>query len=212
MLSKYLKLIETATEESGFEPRMLLISTSLMIASAYSFDPYVSLAIIAISYLFSPKKALSATLASLPFIALIALFSYRALTALAIVCMGSLIYGTPPEEFGYALMYFRVPPRIANSVSVSMRMFRLAVTDLERVCEVVGFEGLRGFKRYSRILRAISVISVLRALSLSEVLYSRGFNFDRRIVVKRRPKGRDIALLIASLAIFIYTYPIRSAL
>jgi len=212
MLSRYLKLIDEATESAGFEPRTLLISTILLVISAYSFDPYVSAFVIIVSFVFGFRKAVSAILAASPFLILLSVLSYKVVTAVALVCVGSLIYGTTPEEFGYALSYFRIPAKISNSIVVSMRMFRILVKDLERIYESVKMEGTSWFSRYRNLLKALTLTAMLRALSISEALYSRGFRFDSRVYITRSPGRRDYALLIASLSLFLYTYLIRNAL
>ncbi len=214
MLSSYLRLLETALEHSDLEPRLGLISALILCASAYSFRIDVAFAVISVSIAFSPRRVFACLVASLPFIAFFAVVSLllggleKLATVVALVCAGSLLCGVQPEKFGYALMSFGIPPRIANSIVVAMRMFQLAVRDIRMTSEALSFE--RG--SYLKLLRAFTAVLVLRSIAISEVLYSRGFDFDRRITLCERPKAKDWALLSLSILVAIYTCLTRSAL
>ncbi len=214
----YLKLIEIALEESDFEPRICLVSVLILCISAYSFRIDVALVIIFLTFLFNPKKTLAGLLASTPFIAFFGLISFvlggleKILTVIALICIGCLLYGIQPEKFGYSLMYFRIPPKLAHSISIAMRMFQILVRDLRLTSEALRLSGVKGFEYYVKLMKAFSAITVLRAFAMAETLYSRGFNFDRRIIRCEKPKLKDWSLLLLSILIACYTYLIRNAL
>jgi energy-coupling factor transporter transmembrane protein EcfT len=157
-------------------------------------------------------------LASAPFIAFFGLISFvlggfeKTLTVIALICIGCLLYGIQPEEFSYALMFFRIPPKLAHSIAIAMRMFQILIGDFRLTSEALKVSGIKGLGYYVKLLKAFSAVTVLRAFAMAETLYSRRFDFDRRIVRCRKPKPKDWILLALSTLIFCYTYLIRNVL
>ncbi len=218
MFSKYLRLVETALEDSDFEPRTCLISVLILTISAYSFRIDIAFTIILLTFAFNPKKTTAGLLASTPFMLFFAFASFilggfeKIPTVIALICIGCLLYGIQPEKFSYALMFFRVPPKLAHSIAIAMRMFQILIRDFELTSEALRLSGAGGFSYYFKLPKAFSAIAVLRAFTMAEVLYSRGFDFDRRIVKCENPKLRDWLLLALSISIACYTYLTRNAL
>ncbi len=203
---------------NGFEARTCITSSLILTLSVYSFRIDVALLVIALTLVASPRKTLRFLSITLPFtipfvLAAFLLGGVRKIpTVFALICVGSLLIGIQPERFGYALMYFRIPPRFAYSISIAVRMFHVLVEDTRRIVELLRTEKLGRFEFVSRLLKSLSAIAVLRAISMAEVLYSRGIDLDRRVIVCERPKLRDYALLLSSISILLYTYLTRSGL
>ena len=145
----YLKLIEIALEESDLEPRTCLISVLILCISAYSFRIDVALAIILLTFAINPKKTLAGLLASIPFIAFFGLISFvlggfeKILTVIALICIGCLLYGIQPENFSYALMFFKIPPKFAHSIAIAMMMFQILIRDLKLTSEALRLSGAK---------------------------------------------------------------------
>ncbi len=217
-LSSFLRFAEEALKESDIEARIGFVSVIMLSLAVYSFDLAVAMAVIAVSFAFCPKKVAFGLLASLPFVAFFALASLilggfeKTLSIIALISVGCLLYGIPPEDFAYSLMFFRFPARFAHSISIAMRMFQVLIRDLRFTSEALKLSDVGGFRYYSKLLRAFSAITVLRAISFAETLYSRGFDPNRRIVRTKKPKVKDWILLIISTLILCYTYLVRSAL
>jgi len=215
---RFWSCLEIALKESNLEPRIGLLSVLILCISTYSFRIDVALAVILLTLAFNPKKTLAGLFASIPFIAFFAFISLilggleKIPAVIAFVCIGCLLYGIQPEDFGYALMYFRIPPKFAHSIVIAMRMFQILIRDLRLTSEALKLSEIRGFGYYVKILKALSAIAVLRAFAIAETLYSRRFDFNRRIVRCKKPKLEDWILLVFSILILCYTYLTRNVL
>ncbi len=211
------RYLETALSKSNLEPRIGLISVLILCISAYSFRIDVALAVIMLTLAFNPRKTLAGLFALIPFLTFFAFVSLflggfeKIPTMIALVCVGCLLYGIQPEEFSYALMYFRIPPKFAHSIAIAMRMLQILIRDFRLTSEALRLS-FKGFGYYIKLLKAFSAITVLRAFAMAETLYSRRFDFDRRMVRCRRPELRDWILLTLSVLILCYTYLTRSVL
>lgn len=218
MFWNYLKLIEIALEESGLEPRIGLISVLILCISAYSFRIDSALAIILLTLIFNPRKTLAGLITSIPFVIFFAFVSFilggfeKIPTVIALICIGCLLYGIQPEDFSYALMFFRIPPKFAHSIAIAMRMFQILIRDFKFTSETLKLSEIGGFGYYVKLLKAFSAITVLRAFAMAETLYSRKFDFSRRVVRCKKPKFKDWTLLVLSILILCYTYLTRNAL
>ncbi len=203
-------------KSSSFEPRTCILSVFILMISAYSFRIDTAFAISLATLLFNPRNTLKGLKLSLPFLLFFAIISLllggfeKIPTVISLVCIGCLLSGISAEEFGYTLMGIGVPPRFANSIIVAMRMFQIILRDFELSIEALKVS--REKRYYLKLLRVLTSIAVLRAFSVAEALYSKGFDFDRKVVRFRKPEIRDYLLLLTSIAIFCYTYPIRSVL
>jgi energy-coupling factor transport system permease protein len=170
----------------------------------------VSLVVTAIAVVFSRGKVLVGLIFSAPLIALFALWSFllggveKIPTFIALIAVGFLVIGLKPEEIAYAMMYFRIPPKIAYAICIAMRLLRIAITDLQDISTVLSIES-RGLKRYAKLLKALTSILVLRSFSIAESLYSRSFDLNKRIVLVRNPNTIDWLLLVSSTAVFVYS-------
>ncbi len=203
-------------KSSSFEPRTCILSVILLTLSAYSFRIDTALAITLVTLIFNPKRTLKGLKISLPFLLFFAVISLllggfeKIPTVISLVCIGCLLNGISAEEFGYTLMGIGVPPKFANSIIVAMRMFQIILRDFELSTEALRVNGERRY--HLKLLKVLTSIAVLRAFSVAEALYSKGFDFDKKVVRFRKPEVKDYLLLLLSIAIFCYTYPIRSVL
>lgn len=201
-----------------FEARTCLISSLLLTFPLYTFRIDVALVVIALALVINYRRTVFCIKLSLPFLGFFCIVALllgglsKIPTILALVCVGSFLLGVQPEKFGYALMYFRIPPKFAYSVSLAVRMFHVLMTDMKNIVELLRLEELGKLGFIMKLLKSLSAIAVVRALSIAEVLYSRGFDFDKRIVMCDPPKAKDFALLLASISILLYTCLTRSVL
>ncbi len=195
----------------NLEARITLVSIFLLCSSLHSFRLDVSLVVTAIAVVFSRGKVLVGLIFSAPLIALFALWSFllggveKIPTFIALIAVGFLVIGLKPEEIAYAMMYFRIPPKIAYAICIAMRLLRIAITDLQNISAVLSIES-RGFKRYAKLLKALTSVLVLRSFSIAESLYSRGFDLNKRIVLVRKPNLIDWLLLVSSTTVFVYSF------
>ena len=195
----------------NLEARITLVSIFLLCSSLHSFRVDVSLVVIAIAVVFSRGKVLVGLMLSTPLIVLFMLWSFllggieKIPTFIALIAVGFLVIGLKPEEIAYALMYFRIPPKIAYAICIAMRLLRIAITDLQNISAVLSIES-RGFKRYAKLLKALTSVLVLRSFSIAESLYSRGFDLNKRIVLVRKPNLIDWLLLVSSTTVFVYSF------
>jgi CBS domain containing-hemolysin-like protein len=170
----------------------------------------VSLVVTAIAVVFSKGRVLVGLVFSAPLIAFFALWSFllggieKIPTFIALITVGFLVIGLKPEEIAYALMFFRIPPKIAYAICIAMRLLRIAFTDLQNISAVLSIES-RGFKKYAKLLKALTSVLVLRSFSIAESLYSRSFDLNKKIVLVRRPNLIDWLLLASSIAVFVYS-------
>lgn len=201
-----------------FEARTCLISSFLLTFTLYTFRIDVALVVIALALAINHKRTIYCLMLSLPFLGFFCIVAFllgglgKIPTVLALICVGSFLLGVQPEKFGYALMYFRIPPKFAHSVSLAIRMFHILIEDMRRIMELLRLEELGKLEFITRLLKSLSAIAVVRALSIAEVLYSRGFDFDSRIVMCDPPKAKDYVLLLSSISILLYTCLTRSVL
>ena len=214
MISSGFRLLRDALESSDLEARCGLVSVIILSLSAYTFRVDTAILIILLTLVFCPKKVLCGLLFSLPIISFFAVTSYlfgglgNLPTVVALLCIGFLLYGITPEEFAGALMYFRFPTSFSHTIALAVRMFHIIVTDFERISEAL--KGERGY--YLKLLKALTAVTIVRAFTMAEALYAKGFDFDRRVIVCRRPKFRDYALLLSSISILLYTCLTRNGL
>ncbi len=214
MISSGFRLLEKALESSDLEARCGLLSVILLSLSAYSFRKDTAILIILLAFAFCPKKILYGLIFSTPVIAFFAITSYllggfsNLLTVVALLSIGFLLYGIIPEEFGSALMYFKFPPSFSHTIALAVRMFHVLIVDFERIAEALKGERMYHFK----LLKALTAVALIRALTIAEALYAKGFDFDRKVIVCRKPKAKDYALLICSISILLYTCLTRNAL
>ncbi len=192
------------------EARTTLLSIFLLCSSLHSFRLDVSLLVTAIAVLFSRGRVLVGLVFTSPLIAFFVLWSLllggieKIPTFIALITLGFLVLGLKPEEIAYALMFFRIPPKIAYAICISMRFLRIAFTDLQNISSVLSIES-RGFKKYANLLKAFTSVLILRSFSIAESLYSRGFDLNKRIVLVRKPKVVDFILLTCSICVFIHS-------
>ncbi len=196
---------------SDLDARFVIISIPLLSLSLHTFRWDTALIVIAIVTFFTRGRALIGLLYTSP---LIVIFSFWSLlfggfflipTVVALFSIGFLSVGLTAEEIGYALMYFRFPPKIAYSLCFSMRFLRLSIVDLQNVLDVLSLENVRGFRYYLHLLKALTSLMILRAFSTAVSLYSRGFDLDRRIVFVKKPGLWDFGILLCSILCLMYS-------
>ena len=195
---------------SNLEARTTLVSVLLLCSSLHSFRLDVSLIVTAIAIVFSRGRVLIGLKFFIPLIALFVLWSFllggidKLPTLVALIAIGLLVVCIKPEDIAYALMYFRIPPKIAYSICIAIRLLHIAFVDLRNISAVLSIES-RGLKRYVKLLKAFTSLLILRSFSIAESLYSRGFDLDRKIILVRKPKIIDWFLLSVSLFIFLWS-------
>jgi len=195
----------------NLEARITLVSIFLLCSSLHSFRLDLSLIVTAIAVVFSKGRVLVGLVFSAPLIALFALWSFllggveKIPTFIGLIAVGFLVIGLKPEEIAYALMYFRIPPKIAYAICIAMRLLRISVVDLQNISAVLSIES-RGFKRYAKLLKALTSVLILRSFSIAESLYSRSFDLNKRVVLVRKPNLIDWLLLISSTTVFAYSF------
>jgi len=195
----------------NLEARITLISIFLLCSSLHSFRLDVSLVVTAIAVVFSRGKVLIGLTFSAPLIAIFVLWSFllggveKIPTFIALIAVGFLVISLKPEEIAYALMFFRIPPKIAYAICIAMRLLRIAFTDLQNISAILSIES-RGLNRYTKLLKALTSVLVLRSFSIAESLYSRDFDLNKRIVLVRKPNLIDWLLLVSSATVFVYSF------
>ncbi len=207
-----LRNISYGLQEGGLEGRCALLSAFFLSISVHLSDmsPHVALSVMAISGLASRGRNLRLVAGFSPFFILILLsglffsFEYSIISALAfaaIISSGAVIFSSRISEITGALIYFKVPERFVSLIQLGLSIMPVLVRDLQEIIFVIDERGLR---RYERILKAFISTAVLRAMSLSESLYSK--NYTGRIVFQMRsPEKRDIMLLSVSSLLFLST-------
>ncbi len=194
---------------SNLEARITLISVLLLCSSLHSFRVDVSLIVTVIAVVFSRGRVLIGLKFFIPLITLFIFWSFllggidKLPTLIALIAIGLLVMCIKPEDIAYALMYFKIPPRIAYSICIAIRLLHISLIDLRNISAVLSIES--GLSKYVKLLKALTSVLILRSYSIAESLYSRGFNLDRKVVLVRKPKLFDWLLLVSSIAVFIYS-------
>jgi len=96
------------------------------------------------------------------------------------------------------LMFFKFPKKLVSTIQLAVSIFPLLVNDLNEISEVIDA------RDYKKILKAFVSTSILRALSISEALFSKNFDYNP-IYEIRSPERKDITLLLLSLLLFLST-------
>ncbi len=192
------------------EGRICLISAILLSLSVYlsSMALEVSLLIIALTAAITSGRSLRILKALIPFYILFAttaiFFGFQAVKSLlafmAVISAGTLIYSTSIGEISGALLYFKLPQRFVSIISLAISMLPLVVSDFDNIREIYASRGIAG---YYRLLKAFTSTTILRAISISESLYSKSFSY-RAVGDLRRPDLKDLAIFLLSAAILIY--------
>lgn len=200
--------------EGELEGRCSLLSAILLSLTVHTsgFNPIHSLAVVMASTYFSYGRNLRLILSLSPFILLVLIsgvfFSYEyslssSLAFAAVISAGAIVYSSRISEIGGAMVFFRIPERFVVVVQMAVAILPLLANDLRNVWLVT--EG-RGMKRYARAMKAFVSTAILRALSMSESLYSKSFRYHAVFAV-RRPDGKSILMLGISLLLFSSTLP-----
>lgn len=198
--------------EGELEGRCAITSALLLSLTVHvsGFSPLHSLAVILLSTYFSSGRNLRLILAFSPFFVIILLsgiffsFEYALASALAfagIISTGAIIYSSSISEIGGAMVFFRVPERFVAVVQMAVAILPLLANDLKEAWFVTWG---RGMDRYARTLRAFISTAVLRALSLSEAMYSKSFAY-RAVFSLRKPDARSVSILGISALLFLST-------
>ena len=207
-----LRNVSFALREGDFEGRCALISAVLLSLSIHisALNPAVSTVVIVLTGFVSKGNNFRLISGFLPFFILILLsgilfsFKYSLISALAfagIISTGSVVYSSKISEICGALIYFRVPERFVSLVYLALSIMPVLVNDLR---EIIFAMNERGFKKYEKVLKAFVSTAILRAISLSESLYSK--NYRGKAVYQIRSPGRtDIILLSVSFLLFLST-------
>ncbi len=207
-----LRNLSYALQEGDFEGRCALISALLLSLSVHlsGFNPHVSAVVILISGFVSRGKNLRLIAAFTPFFVLIILsgllfsFEYSLMSSLAfaaIISAGVVVYASRISEVAGAMIYFKVPERFVSMIQLGLCVMPVLVNDLQEIMFVMDAKGLR---RYENALKAFISTAILRALSLSESLYSKNYR-NRCVFMLRSPEKKDITLLSVSFLLFLST-------
>ncbi len=190
------------------EGRTCLISAALLSASVYvsSMNWLVSLAVISLSIAVTYGRALKLLAGLLPFyllfgisIVFTGLYGVKTFLAfLALVSAGGVVYSTSVNELAGALLFFRVPKRAVSILTIAVSMLPMLLEDFQNVREL--YQG--GVSRYYVLLKAFVSTAILRAISMSESLYSKNYTY-RTFGKLRRPDKKDVLVVVASAAIFV---------
>jgi energy-coupling factor transport system permease protein len=194
----------------GREGRVCLTSAVILSLSVYisAMAIEVSLLIITLSAIVTSGRSLKVLKAFLPFYVFFAItaifFGFQVVKSLlafmAVISAGALIYSTNIKEITGALLYFKVPQRVVSVVSLAISMLPLLVSDFNNIREIHNSKGIKG---YYRLLKAFTSTTILRAISISESLYSKSFSY-RAVGELRQPEIKDIAVFLLSVLILIY--------
>ncbi|WP_202320498.1 hypothetical protein [Archaeoglobus neptunius] len=193
------------------EGRICLISAIILSMSVYisSMAPETSIFTIVLSSIYTKGRSFRLLKAFIPFLILFALssvlFGYHVLLSflafIALISAGSLIYAANLSEIGGALLYFKFPKKFVSIIYLAVSMIPLLVSDFRNVWEI---HEQRGFFGYYRLLKAFISTAILRAISISESLYSKGFNYAASGVT-RKPGRSDLTLLALSVLILLHS-------
>ncbi len=204
-----IKRLQAALREGNLEGRCSLISVFLLSLSIYisSFSLAICFVALMISIYFTKGRSLKTVTAFIPFYVLIMIsgfffdlrYAVRTTIAFAtLLSVGTLIYSSKIEEIAGALMFFKFPKKLVSTIQLAVSIFPLLVNDLNEITEVIDA------KDYKKILKAFVSTSILRALSISEALFSKNFDYNP-IYEIRSPERKDITLLLLSLLLFLST-------
>ena len=204
-----IKRLQAALREGNLEGRCSLISFFLLSLSIYisGFSLAICFIALMISIYFTKGRSLKTVTAFIPFYVLIMIsgfffdlrYAVRTTIAFAtLLSVGTLIYSSKIEEIAGALMFFKFPKKLVSTIQLAVSIFPLLVNDLKEISEVIDA------KDYKKILKAFVSTSILRALSISEALFSKNFDYNP-IYEIRSPERKDITLLLLSLLLFLST-------
>ena len=207
-----IKRLQAALREGDLEGRCSLISVFLLSLSIYisGFSLAICFVALMISIYFTKGRSLKTVTAFIPFYVLIMIsgfffdLRYAVKTTIAfatLLSVGTLIYSSKIEEIAGALMFFKFPKKLISTIQLAVSIFPLLVNDLKEISEVIDAKGL---EYYTKILKAFVSTSILRALSISEALFSKNFDYNP-IYEIRSPERKDITLLLLSLLLFLST-------
>uniref|UniRef100_A0A7C4W3Q8 Energy-coupling factor transporter transmembrane protein EcfT n=1 Tax=Geoglobus ahangari TaxID=113653 RepID=A0A7C4W3Q8_9EURY len=208
--------LQAALREGDLEGRSSLISVFLLSLSVYisGFSLVICSLALMITVYFTKGRSLKTVTAFAPFYVLIMIsgfffdigYAIKVTIAFAtLLSVGTLIYSSKIEEIAGALIFFRFPKKLVSTIQLAVSIFPLLVNDLKEISEVID---ARGLEYYKKILKAFVSTSILRALSISEALFSKNFNYNP-IYEIRSPKRKDITLLLLSLLLFLSTVPLN---
>lgn len=196
------------------EGRTILVSAMILSLSVYlsSMALEVSIATIILVATITTGRSLKVLKAFLPFYTFFAItaifFGFQAIKSLlafmAVLSAGALLYSTDYKEIAGALLFFRVPQRAVSIISLGITMLPLVLNDFSNIKQIYRLEGIMG---YYKLLKAFTSTTVLRAMSISESLYSKNFSY-KAVTEIRRPDLKDFAVMLLSVLILVYSYAI----
>jgi len=215
-----LKNLREGFKSGDLEGRTAVLSSILLSITIHfsSFNPLYSLSVILLSSIFSRGGNFRLILGFSPFILAIILsgfffsieFSIKSALAFAgIISTGAILYSSKISEISSALISLKIPERFISIVTIAISILPLMVYDMNEISFVVRERGMR---RYIKMLKAFVSTSILRAISLSEALYSKNFNY-KAVHHSRKPRIKDFILLKLSFLLFLSTLlPVRLSL
>ncbi len=188
------------------EGRCALLSASLLSISVYVSGMAFEVSLIAtlISLLVTKGRSLKLLKAFSPFYILFAVTAFfvgfsalkSLLAFLAIISAGSLVFSSQPTEIIGALKFFKFPEKLVSVLQIALSMLPVILSDFENVKSLYG-------KSYYRLLKAFVSTAILRAISSSESLYSKNFQYKAGGKT-RKPEKTDYILLLVSILVLIY--------
>ncbi len=202
------ELLREGLRGGNREGRTCLLSAILLSGSVYisSMNWLTSSVIVVFSIIATRGRALKFLAGLLPFYVLFGIsivftgiHGVKALLAfLALISAGSMVYSTNINEIAGALLFFRIPKKVVSVLTLAISMLPMLLEDFQNVREL--YQG--GVSKYYRLLKAFVSTAILRAISLSESLYSKNFTY-RAFGTIRRPDKKDVAIVTASAVIFV---------
>ncbi len=199
-----MKFSSFAMRSSRFEARTVLVSLLFLSTSLLSFKLLISLIVLILSLVFNIRIIKTLT-KFLPLILIYLLFSIlfggfsKFPTFVSILSLYLFLHNSDVEELSSSLIYFKLPPRFAYAIAISVRFLQNVLKDLEYL------NGLRKFEKFSylELLKRLTNLIIIRAIAMAESMESRGFNLDKRIKILRKPTSIDWLLLTISASILV---------
>ncbi len=195
------------------EGRSCLAASVLLSVSVYlsGMDVVTSLAVVALSSLYTSFKSVKLIKAFVPFyipVILTAPFfgvehAVKTLLAfLAVIAAGALIFATSYTEIAGALLFFKVPKKLVSMISIAIAIMPVVVSDFNNIRFVHTGSNLSA---YSRVLKAFVSTLILRSLSYSESLYSKNYQYGVMYDL-RKPGAVDVAMLALSAVLVLQSF------
>ena len=102
------------------------------------------------------------------------------------------------REFFNSLLFFKIPYTFAFIIIVAFSFLKILLRDLKNIYEIKRHEIKSKFMLVSEIMKSLSSVAILRAIVISELLYSRGYLISEPTPEYEKLKLRDYFFLFYS--------------